>query len=915
MTVQNFIEITIAQFEIIWDSDVLDYINVTNPGSPSINVNADFNLSGPNALKFIPLGFPIDGESQPDGTVLFEVCFRIIGIPGSTSNIGISPYFDFEVADVNGVIPSDTVSCNMIVNPAINLVGFVTSCGPDTPAINGTIDVTVYGGTAPYTITWIETISGTPGGPMVIPAEGGSTVINVPTGNYDVNITDALGSNVTYNIDVVAVQLDVETRLRHPTCYIFKNGTIWIKPLGGEAPYSYIWESLSNPLLAGSGFIRNPGDSSLVTSLPDGSYHIIVEDKNGCRAEITSVLNDNPFIIDVVGLLDATCNGASNGVIDLVFSGATPDASGNYTIITEEGFIIQTDNISLGQFNPGDYCITVEDEVSQCDTIFCFTIGSSTIITANVTVTAPTCAGGNDGMVSIRGLTNGVAGPSYSYAIYQNGILETSATNIGGIFGYSPLNPGIYMAIVSEGPCVSDSISFTIPDTPPIIVSLEGTTIDNCLNTGSGDAWFNISGGNSPYMLETSMGFQDGDTIFNLNSGNYILTVTDDDGCTATLPFRIDRADDFEEQDITFVMDGVPCEQGTTITVLFQGNPIPAGAGVAWSDGQVNDTIFAENPDTLGVDIFLPAPLFCILHDTVIIDCEAQLQLDISVIHPACNDAADGGPYTGSVIVDTLNANPPVNWIWSFGDTTQAPLYTGLAPGKYYVTVTDALDSIAIDSFEIIAPPAIDIAFQSIQATSCADTCDGSLTLVPSGGDVTLPYFMYWTTTTPNADTGTMATPNDLCAGFTKFSVSQDGVCFFSDSAEIISPAPVVLNLVDAIDATCFGYNDGQLEVIASGSTGGYNYTWTGGSSGAINSGLIAGEYYVTVTDANGCSTNSNYNVTQPTVLAVVLTGTKASCVGSVTATPAGGTVPYTYLWNNGATTQTINGIPNGTYT
>src|SRR5688572_24449399 len=83
VTVENFDDIAIFQFEIIWNSNVLDFINIQNPGTPSINVNADFNLSGPNSLKVIPLGFPISGESLPDGTVLFEICFRIIGIPAS----------------------------------------------------------------------------------------------------------------------------------------------------------------------------------------------------------------------------------------------------------------------------------------------------------------------------------------------------------------------------------------------------------------------------------------------------------------------------------------------------------------------------------------------------------------------------------------------------------------------------------------------------------------------------------------------------------------------------------------------------------------------------------------------------------------------------------------------------------------
>ncbi|MFZ1678276.1 MAG: cohesin domain-containing protein, partial [Saprospiraceae bacterium] len=119
VTVTNFSQIVIAQFEIYWNSDVLDYIEIKNPGIAQINLNGDFNLSGPNALKFIPLNFDLfNGESLPDGSTIFEVCFRIIGTPGSTSNVGISPFFDFEVADINSVIPSDSINCNMTVSNA-----------------------------------------------------------------------------------------------------------------------------------------------------------------------------------------------------------------------------------------------------------------------------------------------------------------------------------------------------------------------------------------------------------------------------------------------------------------------------------------------------------------------------------------------------------------------------------------------------------------------------------------------------------------------------------------------------------------------------------------------------------------------------------------------------------------------------
>ncbi len=902
VTVENFEQIVIFQYEIFWNSNVLDFVSIENVGSPNINVLTDFNLSGPNALKVIPLGFPLDGETLPDGAVIFDICFRIVGFPDSTSCVGLSPYFDFEVADINGLVPGDSVNCCMTVEDAVDLVGFVYSCGPAVAGGNGTIDVTVYGGAAPYTIT------GTPSGPAVIGAEGGTITLNEPAGFYTITITDNLGEMVTYDVNVAILGLDVTTHLRNPTCYKFENGTIWIKPEGGTAPYSYIWQSMSVANLAGSGFIRNQGDSSLVTSLPDGMYSIIVEDSTGCRAELIVELADNPFVFTINGLIDATCVGSEDGLIDITISGATPDMNGDYTIsgnLTGNPFTISSNSIGIGLLNPGDYQITVSDNVSQCDTIFTFTIGYSDTISATLTTTDPPCAGGVNGSVSIRGLTNGVSGPSYSYTIYQGGAVITSVNSIGGVFNYSPLAPGNYAAIVEEGPCMSDSIFFTIGEPLPILVNLVGTNPDNCIPTPSGDAWFEITNGTGPYILSAGSGFQDADTIFNLNSGSYTLTVTDALGCTATLPFIVPSWDDNEEADITFEFNGTPCEGGT-VTVLYLGQPIQPGTGVLWSTGEVTPTITIEETDTLSVDVILSAPIFCILHDTVHVECEEALELTITVEQPLCGEGANGGPYTGTVIVDTANAVAPVTFFWSFPDTTTTGIYSGLEPGKYYVTVVDGVDSMAVDSFEVIAPATLTLSFSNIDSTSCPGVCDGGVRIIPAEGDPAADYHLYWDNGTAMADTGVIFNIIDLCAGDNIFTVSQDGICFYPDTIAIPEPDSVEISLVQSVDVTCFGGSDGLLQVTATGGSPGYMYQWQGGPAATTIANIPEGTYYMSVTDSKNCVKIDSFSIGQPdTLVAVIDTNAtlNLSCGGSedgvISVSVAGGNAgAYTYTWS-----------------
>jgi ELWxxDGT repeat protein len=116
------------------------------------------------------------------------------------------------------------------------------------------------------------------------------------------------------------------------------------------------------------------------------------------------------------------------------------------------------------------------------------------------------------------------------------------------------------------------------------------------------------------------------------------------------------------------------------------------------------------------------------------------------------------------------------------------------------------------------------------------------------------------------------------------------------------------------INITCFGNNNGSIVANINGGTTPYTYQWSNGATTSSISGLAPGAYTVVVNDANGCNVSTGYNVTQPALLTVSLTGTSASCNGSVTAAAAAGTTPYTYLWNNGATTQTISNVPAAVY-
>lgn len=119
--------------------------------------------------------------------------------------------------------------------------------------------------------------------------------------------------------------------------------------------------------------------------------------------------------------------------------------------------------------------------------------------------------------------------------------------------------------------------------------------------------------------------------------------------------------------------------------------------------------------------------------------------------------------------------------------------------------------------------------------------------------------------------------------------------------------------------ATCNGINDGTATVVASGGAGTYTYSWTGSSSTSASlSNLAPGSYMATVTDAAGCSSSSSVTVPANVTIDVQLSVVDSSATGgnsSITSTVSGGSTPYTYTWNIGATSQNLTGIGIGNYT
>ena len=197
---------------------------------------------------------------------------------------------------------------------------------------------------------------------------------------------------------------------------------------------------------------------------------------------------------------------------------------------------------------------------------------------------------------------------------------------------------------------------------------------------------------------------------------------------------------------------------------------------------------------------------------------------------------------------------------------------------------------------------------------SCAGSCDGKIVArIDTPWNGIQPLSIVWN----DGVTGTLVR-NNLCAGTYVVTITDATGCTFSDTFVLIDPAPLTVSGT-ATDPQCYGDSSGAITLSVSGGTPPYTYQWSTGDTTQNLTGVPAGTYTVTVTDANGCTASQTFTLTDPPQIIVSSTAVNPLCygdsTGSIDLTVTGGNPPYTYQWSTGTTTQDLTGVPADTYT
>jgi hypothetical protein len=301
-------------------------------------------------------------------------------------------------------------------------------------------------------------------------------------------------------------------------------------------------------------------------------------------------------------------------------------------------------------------------------------------------------------------------------------------------------------------------------------------------------------------------------------------------------------------------------------------------------------------------DDFCPAPAIEnsseIISITVFPPC-SNLKAPVSTTSATCafND--------GTASVAPFGGTPPYVSFWF--DMNGIPVNpNALSSGDYIIRVTDSTQCQVIDTFTVNGPPTFQVS-NTINNVSCFGGSNGSINLITN-----LNVSCLWNTgdTTLSIDS--------LSIGNYSVTIIDSFGCTSNYSYSVSEPNQITLDSNIVTNVSCYGGQDGVIDISVSGGITPYNFNWDNGAITEDIDSLSIGVYICTLTDSNGCLSSYSFVVVSPTPLQSGLTSSSVSCNGSsdgsVVSTQSGGTPPYNYLWNTGDSLLIINNIPGGTY-
>lgn len=897
VTVNDFDSILSMQYAIHWDSTVLRYDGCIRSYLPPDAILANTPNAGTLLLNWIDQN--LTGITKPDGFRAYDVCFNVVGAPGTKTNITIDGrgFFPDPMADVGEVSnlaghnvwstggpngPSGiTDTVYVMNNPGGNIVTFTADKDTVASGAQTCVDMKVKNFAnvteSEFLLTY-DTSKLLFVGPINIPA----TALNLQPADVTHSIVGGTGTIKFKFVNASGVSVADNTTI-FSVCFKAK------APNGTDAPITF-GTAACPQVKPFSVFKKDVGGSPY--RMENGNVNI--------RTQGPTLTPVNPLCAgQATGSIANTPNGT---VTTYVWAGPGINA-GNMNVEDPTGL------------SAGTYTVTVTYTGGSTATAST-TLTNPPAISMTQVVTGINCFGESTGSINIT--PSGGNGGPYTYSWAGPNSYTSTTQDLVGIVA------GNYTVTIKDGnQCQFVSAPVNVSTPSALAINSNGIVITDvsCQGGSNGAISVTPSGGTSPYKYDWSNDGPDNGNpddpqgISGLAAGTYTVTVSDLRGCTfVSQAFTVSALSNMSFSPVTHT--DVKCNGTASGTAQLTVNGGVAPYTYLWSNGST-----AQNPTNLAAGTW-----------TVIVTdmagCVDTLQPGVTIASPTNGNLAISSSTTPGACAGVANGSIDLTVSGGWGGYTYDwpdPLLDvqdqpAIAAGTYTVTVSDAGGCISTHAATVGGSPAISIGNPIISNVSCFGQGNGGICLNISGG-AGAPYSVQWSNTSL-----TGACIGNLASGNYTPTVTDAQSCTAVFQAIVVNgPSSAIAldtNIVTA-DPT------GSIEVIATGGTPMasapfYTFSWSNGMTTPMISNMPAGTYTVTVSDANGCSMIGVYaipsaNVLLNTTYTVQNACLNDGCINITLPSSAETGFPLTLSWAGGSMqasslTPSICGLAAGFY-